>query len=249
MIDTLGPMQALFCALVVIAGFAVRGGVGFGGGVVAVPLLALVLPIQLIVPVMTTLNFLASVRHGVRDRRMIQWRDVKRLMPAALGGVALGLYLFTAIDPRPLSRALGVFVILYALYMFATAGRLPEVAERWSKPLAAVMGAGAGLVGTLFGGAAGPLFVIYLNTQRLSKDEFRATMTAIMMAMSVARISGYASLGFLDLSGLKYLAVAIPLMLVGGYLGDLVVRRIDQRRFERALGALLIGSGVVLLFK
>jgi uncharacterized membrane protein YfcA len=233
--------------LVVIAGFPARGGLGAGGGVVAVPLLALVLPIQLIVPVMTTLNFLASARHGVRDRRMIQWRDVKRLMPAALVGVALGLYLFTAIDPRPLSRALGVFVILYAIYMLATAGRLPEVAERWSKPLAAAMGA------SRTGGNAvrrgGPLFVIYLNTQRLSKDQFRTTMTAIMMGMSVARIAGYASLGFLDLSGLKYLAAAIPLMLLGGYLGDLVVRHIDQRRFERALGILLIVSGVVLLFR
>jgi uncharacterized membrane protein YfcA len=247
--DTLSPLQAIFCAVVVIAGFAVRGGAGFGGGVVTVPLLVLVLPIQLIVPVMTTLNFLASIRHGVRDRRMIQWRDIKRLMPAAFLGVGLGLYLFKAVDARPLSRALGVFVIFYAIYMLATAGRLPQVAERWAKPLAAVMGAGAGLVGTLFGGAAGPLFVIYLNTQRLSKDQFRATMTAIMMGMSVARIGGYASLGFLDLGGLKYLAAAIPLMLVGGYLGDLIVRHIDQRRFERVLGVVLIGSGVVLLLK
>ena len=247
--DALGPLQAIFCALVVVAGFAVRGGAGFGGGVIAVPLLALVLPIQLIVPVMTTLNFLASARHGTRDRHMIQWRDVKRLMPAALVGVAVGLYLFTAIDARPLSRALGVFVILYALYVFATAGRLPMVAERWSKPLAATMGASAGVVGTLFGGAAGPLFVIYLNTQRLSKDEFRATMTAIMMGMSVARIAGYAGLGFLDLSGLKYLATAIPLMLIGGYLGDILARHIDQRRFERALGALLIVSGSALLIR
>ena len=247
--DALSPLQAIFCALVVVAGFAVRGGVGFGGGVVAVPMLALVLPIQLIVPVMTTLNFLASARHGVRDRRLIQWRDVRRLMPAALLGVLLGLYLFTAIDPRPLSRALGVFVMLYALYMLWTAGRLPVVTERWAKPLAAAMGAAAGLVGTLFGGAAGPLFVIYLNTQRLSKDQFRATMTAIMMGMSIARITGYASLGFLDLSGLKYLAAAIPLMLLGGFIGDLVVRRIDQRRFERALGGLLIASGALLAFR
>jgi uncharacterized protein len=249
MMDTLSPLQAIFCSLVVVAAFAVRGSAGFGGGVVAVPLLVLVLPIQLIVPVMTTLSLLASIKQGVRDRHMIQWRDIKRLMPAALLGVGVGLYLFTTIDARPLSRALGVFVILYAIYMFATAGRLPTVAERWEKPLAATMGAGAGLVGTLFGGAAGPLFVIYLNTQRLSKEQFRATMTAIMICMSVARISGYASLGFLDLSGLKYLAVAIPLMLAGSYLGDLVVRYIDQRRFERVLGALLIASGVVLLLK
>jgi hypothetical protein len=247
--DALSPLQAVFCCLVVVAAFAVRGGAGFGGGVIAVPLLALVLPLQLIVPLITTLNFMASIGHAVRDWRLVQWSDLMRLMPFALLGVGVGLYLFAIVDARPLSRALGVFVILYALYAFATAGRPPKVAERWMKPLAAAMGASAGLVGTLFGGAAGPLFVIYLNARRLDKNQFRATITAIMIAMSVVRIGGYASLGFLDLSGLKYLVVAIPMMWIGGYLGNRLVRRIDQRRFDRALGMLLIVSGVALMLR
>jgi hypothetical protein len=247
--DPLGPLQAVFCSLVVLAAFAVRGGAGFGGGVIAVPLLALVLPLQLIVPLMTALNFMASIGHGVRHRRLIQWRDLMRLMPSALLGVGLGLYLFAVVDARPLSRALGVFVILYALYAFSTAGRLPAVAERWMKPLAAAMGASAGLVGTLFGGAAGPLFVVYLNARRLDKNQFRATITAIMVCMSVVRIGGYAGLGFLDWSGLRYLVVAIPLMWLGGVLGERLVRRIDQRRFDRVLGALLIVSGAALLLR
>jgi len=247
--DTLTPLQAIFCSLVVVAAFAVRGGAGFGGGVIAVPLLALVLPLQLIVPLMTALNFMASIGHGVRHRRLIQWGDMKRLMPPAMLGIGLGLYLFAVVDARPLSRALGVFVILYALYAFSMAGRPPQVAERWMKPLAAAMGASAGLVSTLFGGAAGPLFVIYLNARQLDKNQFRATITAIMVCMSVVRLGGYASLGFLDWSGLQYLVVAIPMMLIGGYVGNRLVRRIDQRRFDRALGALLIVSGAALLLK
>ena len=247
--DALSPLQAVYCSLVVVVGFAVRGGAGFGGGVVAVPLLVVVLPLQLVVPVMTALNFMASAGHGVRNRRAIQWRDLVRLIPFALLGVGLGLYLFTVVDPRPLSRALGLFVILYAVYMLASAGRLPQVPERWLNPLAAAMGASAGLAGTLFGGTAGPLFVIYLNARRLAKDEFRATITAIMICMSLVRITGYASLGFLDFSGLKYLAAAIPLMWLGGYIGERLVRRIDQRRFERVLGAVLIVGGAALLLK
>ena len=247
--EALSPLQAVYCSLVVVAGFAVRGGAGFGGGVVTVPLLAVVLPIQLVVPVMTALNFLAAARHGVRHWNAIQWRDLMRLMPPALLGVGLGLYLFTVLDPRPLSRALGFFVIVYAVYVFASAGRLPQVPERWLALLAAAMGASAGLAGTLFGGAAGPLFVIYLNARRLAKDQFRATITAIMVCMSVVRITGYASLGFLDFSGLKYLAAAIPLVLLGDYLGERLVRRIDQRHFEQVLGAVLIVGGTVLVLK
>jgi uncharacterized membrane protein YfcA len=247
--ESLTPLQAVYCSFVVVAAFAVRGGAGFGGGVVAVPLLVVALPLQLVVPVMTALNFMVAMGHGVRHRHAIQWRDLVRLMPFALLGVALGLYLFKVVDARPLSRALGVFVIVYALYVLAAAGRLPQVPERWMKPLAAAMGASAGLAGTLFGGAAGPLFVIYLNARRLAKDEFRATITAIMVCMSVTRLAGYAGLGFLDFSGLKYLAAAIPLMWLGGHIGERLVRRIDQRRFERVLAGVLILGGAVLVLK
>jgi hypothetical protein len=245
----LTPLDAVFCALVVIAAFAIRGTAGFGGGIIAVPLLALVLPLQQVVPLMTALTFLASVGHGVRGRRNIQWREVVRLVSFALPGVALGLYLFSVLDPRPLSRALGVFVMLYAVYAFALAGRKPALAQRWVYPLAVVVGFAAGLVGTLFGGAAGPVFVIYLGARALDKDQFRTTMTAIMVCMAVVRLSGYASLGFLDAAGLKYLAAAIPLMMLGSYLGERLVRRVEQRRFERVLGAILILSGAVLVLK
>jgi len=245
----LSPLEAVFCALVVVAAFAVRGTAGFGGGIVAIPLLALVLPLQQIVPLMTALMFLASLGHGVRDWRKVQGREVVRLVSCALPGVALGLYLFAVLDPRPLSHALGVFVMLYAVYAFVTAGHKPELPERWINPLAGVAGFAAGLAGTLFGGAAGPVFVMYLGARPLDKDQFRATMTAIMVCMSVVRLTGYASLGFVDATGLRYLAAGVPLMLLGGYLGERLVRRIAQRRFERVLGVILIASGAMLLVR
>ena len=245
----LSPLDAAFCALVVVAAFAIRGTAGFGGGIVAVPMLALVLPLQQVVPLMTALTFLASAGQGVRDRRRIQWREVIRLVSFALPGVALGLYLFSVLDPRPLSRALGVFVMLYAVYAFALAGRKPALAERWVYPLAAAVGFTAGLVGTLFGGAAGPVFVIYLGARTLDKDQFRTTMTAIMVCMAIVRLTGYASLGFLDATGLRYLAAAVPLMMLGSYIGERLVRHIEQRRFERVLGGILIVSGAMLVVK
>lgn len=245
----LSAIDAAFCALVVVAAFAIRGTAGFGGGIVAVPMLALVLPLQQVVPLMTALTFLASAGQGVRGRRNIQWREVVRLVVFALPGVALGLYLFSVLDPRPLSRALGIFVMLYAVYAFAMAGRRPALAERWVYPLAAVVGFAAGLAGTLFGGAAGPIFVIYLGARTLDKNQFRTTMTAIMVCMAIVRLTGYASLGFLDATGLKYLAAAIPLMMLGSYLGERLVRHVEQRRFERVLGGILIVSGAVLVLK
>ncbi len=247
--EQLSAWQLLFCALVVTLAFAVRGGAGFGGGAIAVPMLALVFPVQVTVPVVTVLNMLSSVGHGVVDWRSIAWREIRRIVPGSLVGVFLGLWLLTLFDPKPLAKALGVFVVLYALYMMAFAGRTPEIPQRWMLPVAAATSIAAGVIGSLFGGAAGPLYVIYLNSARLAKDAFRVTITTVMLFQGTTRIAGYAMLGFYDRNTLLLLASALPMVIVGSWLGARVVRRFDPVLFSRAVGAVLLLSGAALIFK
>ena len=46
--------QLALSALVVVAAYTLRGATGFGAGVVAIPLLVLVLPLRTVIPVITT---------------------------------------------------------------------------------------------------------------------------------------------------------------------------------------------------
>lgn len=247
--EDLSLLQMLFCAAVISVAFAVRGGAGFGGGAVAVPLLALVFPLQVTVPVVTVLNMLSSIGHGVTDWRHIVWREILRILPGSLVGVFAGLYLLTLFDPQPLARSLGVFVVLYALYVMVFAGRTPEIPPRWMLPVAAVTSFFAGVVGSLFGGAAGPLYVIYLNAVRLGKDAFRVTITTVMLFQGLTRIAGYAALGLYDGQALLLLAAALPMVVIGSWLGARMVRRFDPLLFNRAVGIVLLISGAALVFK
>lgn len=245
----LSILQMVFCVVVVTAAFAVRGGTGFGGGAIAVPLLALVFPLQVTVPVVTVLNMLSSIGHGITDWRHIVWREIWRIVPGSLIGVFVGLYLLTLFDPQPLARALGVFVVLYAIYAMVFAGRTPEIPPRWMLLMAAVTSFAAGVVGSLFGGAAGPLYVIYLNAARLGKDAFRMTITTVMLFQGLTRIAGYAALGLYDGHALLLLAAALPMVVIGSWLGVRLVRRFDPLLFNRAVGAVLLISGAALVFK
>lgn len=247
--EQLSAWQLLFCAVVVTLAFAVRGGAGFGGGAIAVPLLALVFPVPVTVSVVTVLNMLSSVGHGITDWRSIAWREIRRIVPGSLLGVLVGLWLLTLFDPKPLARALGVFVVFYAVYVMVFAGRTPVIPPRWMLPVAAVTSFAAGVVGSLFGGAAGPLYVIYLNAARLGKDTFRVTITTIMLFQGLTRIAGYAMLGLYDWQVLSLLAAALPTMVIGSWLGARVVRRIDALLFARAVGVVLLVSGAALVFK
>ncbi|MDP1675180.1 MAG: sulfite exporter TauE/SafE family protein [Burkholderiales bacterium] len=248
-VDELSLWQILFCVGVVTVAFAVRGGTGFGGGAVAVPLLALVFPVPVTVPVVTVLNMLSSVGHGVLDWRHIVWREIWRILPGSLLGVFVGIYLLTLIDPQPLARALGVFVVLYALYVMVFSGRTLAIPPRWMLPVAGVTSFSAGIVGSLFGGAAGPIYVIYLNAARLGKDAFRVTITMVMLFQGLTRVAGYATLGLYDRNVMLLLAAALPMMIIGSWLGARLVRRIDQQLFQRVLGVVLLVSGTALALK
>lgn len=247
--EALGYAQLVFCALVVMIAFAVRGTTGFGGNAIAVPLLTLVLPIQNVVAVVTVLTVFSSLGHWLGDWRKIVWAEILRAAPFTLIGVVTGLYLFEALDARTLTKAFGVFVIVYAVYALATAGRVVSPSRKMLWPLAAILCTLAGLVGTLFGGAAGPIYVIYLRTLQLGKDSFRVTITTILMTQAAMRVTGYFKIGFYDSATLLMLAAALPLMLIGARLGGVIAGRINQLMFNRIVGAVLLCGGVALLFK
>ena len=247
--ESISNWQMLFSAAVIVVAFAVRGGAGFGGGAVAVPLLSLVFPVQLTVPVVTVLNMLSSIGHGIVDWRKIAWQQIWRILPGSLLGVFIGIYLLSLIDPQPLARALGAFVVLYAIYVLVFANRTPVIPQRWLLVAAGVISMTAGIIGSLFGGAAGPVYVIYLNTVRLGKDAFRVTITTIMLFQGLTRIAGYAALGLYDTKVLTLLALAVPVMVLGSWLGARVVRRLNQELFNRAIAGVLLVSGAALLLK
>lgn len=244
MFDTYSAPVWLMAATVLLVAYFVRGLAGFGSGLIAIPLLALSMPLTLVVPLVVFLDYLASASHGLSDRAQIRWREILPLLPFTAVGVALGLYLFQAVDTVMLAHALGIFIIGYAAYTLFFKDSDRPVSRRWSAP-AGFLG---GLTGTLFG-TGGPFYVLYLKHRALPKSEFRATFATIFLIDGAGRLGGYLSGGFFDREWLQLAMFAVPLMAVGLFVGGRVHTTIDQRTFQVAVGALLIVSGASLLLR
>jgi uncharacterized membrane protein YfcA len=95
-VESLGFIQLTFAALVVVVAYAVRGGAGFGGQAVAVPLLALILPLQVVLAAIVVLTVLSSVGHLRRDWSKIDWREIRLLLPYSVIGVLAGFFCSSA---------------------------------------------------------------------------------------------------------------------------------------------------------
>ena len=235
--------------VVMIGAFAVRSAAGFGAVLIAMPMLAFVLPISTAVSVTTALTAITSVHEVSRDWRRVAWRHFMIMALYSAIGIGLGFYFINMLEEHALRRSLGVFLILYSNYALATANAFRTVSARWRGALAAGTGIAGGLPGTLFGAGGGPIYVLYFSTVRLEKEIFRVTMSTVVLLGGAARIAGYASLGFYERSTIALIAVGLPIVGVGSWLGDRVILRLDPRMFSRLIGGLILLSGLGLLLK
>ena len=244
MLESLSILQLILAALIIVVAFFVRGIAGFGSGLIAIPLLANMLPLSVVVPLVGLLDYLASTSHGVKHRQAISWGDIVPLLPFTLSGVLTALYLFHTLDAELLRKALGGFIVLYAFYTLLSAGPGFHGRRWWAIPAGAL----GGLIGTLFG-TGGPFYVIYMRLRHLDKTAFRATIAVVFLIDGSSRIVGYFFSGFYTGDTMYLLAAALPIMIVGMYIGGHVHTTISPRTFQRAIGVLLVGSGLALLLR
>lgn len=247
--SSLPPLDLAFYAVVMVGAFTVRSAAGFGAVLIAVPMLAFVMPVSTAAAVATALTALISIHQVHRDWRLIAWRAFFIISAFTLVGIGIGFCFIKVLDERTLRHGLGLFLILYSLYALCTLKAPPALPGRWH----AVLGAGAGLVGgfcgALFGGGVGPIYLVYFNALRLEPRVFRVTMSTAALVGGLARIAGYAGFGFYRLSTLGLLAIGLPLVAVGSRLGDRLIARLDPRRFALFIGGLVLLSGIALLLR
>ncbi len=231
------------CAIL-LAAYVFRGITGFGSGLIAIPLLALFMPLTFVVPYISFVDVTASLVHGWRYRRHTAWRDVLTILPFTVFGVVLALYLLKSLDTSLLVNALGIFVLLFAVYSLVGPVLKRQISARWS----VVAGSLGGIVGTLFG-TSGPLYVIYYQLRGLPKSVFRSTIATVFLIEGGIRLFGYALAGLYNREVLLWIAGSLPLMAIGLYIGGHIHTTITQRQFQRAIGILLVISGIALLAK
>jgi uncharacterized membrane protein YfcA len=101
----------------------------------------------------------------------------------------------------------------------------------------------------LFGAGAGPIYVVYFDILRLDRVVFRATMSAVVVLGGAARIIGYGSYGLYGSSTVLLLAIGLPVVFLGSWLGDRVIYRMSAGSFSRLVAVIVLISGVTFLVR
>lgn len=237
--------QIAVMAAILLAAYFIRGITGFGSGLIAVPLLALFLPLRFVVPLILLLDFTASIVIGGLHFKRVQWGEIGVLIPFGIAGVVLGTHLLMQLPPAAMLMVLSGFVFVFAVRsVFNIRGDKP-VSRGWAVP-AALTG---GTVGALFG-TGGPPYVIYLTHRIHEKSDLRATFSALFFFDGMSRVVSFLVAGLLLSAKVWFTyAAALPVMLGALYLGGRAHVGLGPSQMTRLVGVLLLVSSVSLLFK
>jgi uncharacterized membrane protein YfcA len=231
---------------VVFFAFFVRGVSGFGSATIAIPLIAHVIPMRLAVPLLLLLDFVSTVATMRIDRAMVDTTEVRRLIPFAVVGVVIGASLLIRLPASYLLSGLGMLVMLFGVRSLIKPSEDAPVSQYWAVPA----GLTGGVFGGMFGSGAATPYVIYLTHRLRDKRRVRATFSGFAFFDYGFRILAFVATGvLLQLSLLVLLAIGLPAMAVGQYLGNRIHHRISNEQALRVIGVLLILSGLSLLAK
>src|SRR3954464_15706886 len=108
---------------VIFLATVIRSAFGFGEALVAVPLLALIIPVEVAAPVAVLVSVTVAGLVLLQDWRDVHPGSAGRLIVATMFGIPLGLLLLTTV-PEPVVKALlAVIIMAFSAYCLAGRGR------------------------------------------------------------------------------------------------------------------------------
>jgi uncharacterized membrane protein YfcA len=222
----------------------IRSAFGFGEALIAVPLLALLIPVEVAAPLAVLVSITVAAFVLLQDWQHVELGSAWRLVVATLPGIPLGLLLLTAL-PEPVVKALlGAIIIAFSTYCLAR--RAPP--ELRNDRLAWFFGFGAGVLGGAYG-MNGPPLVIYGTLRRWSAEHFRATLQGYFLPASVVGMGGYWLAGLWVSQVTRYFLLSLPLAVAAILLGRVVNRRLAGGSFVLYVHVALLIIGITLLLQ
>jgi hypothetical protein len=221
----------------------VRSTLGFGEALIAVPLLALWMPVEEAAPAAVLVSITIAFLILLRDWRHVHFGSATRLTLYTCIGIPLGLWFLRAV---PEAWGKGILAVVIAGFSLHAIRGKSKDARLHDDKLAWLFGIQAGVLGGAYG-MNGPPLAIYGALRGWTPSQFRATLQAYFLPASIIGMAGYALAGLWTTNVTRAYVTSLPGVLLAVALGRILHHRLDASRFPRYVYLTLIGIGVVLM--
>ncbi len=236
-------ISMLLAMLCLVFAYTIFNLVGFGSALIAGAPLAMLMPVNRVIPLLALLDFSSAAGRAWQQRKDISRIDLYRLLPGMLGGQLLGVFLLARLPTHWMASLLGGFILVQGLRGLSQASRPRNMVLRaWPSALT------GGILGGLFG-SGGFMYASYLERSLPDRDAFRATQ-AVLIGLSTAwRLVLCLFSGLLDFPMLLTVLLLFPALPAGQWLARRIDLRLSRRQLGIVLNLLLLCAGGLLLWR
>jgi len=229
--------QYLVALAAVATGAVAQSSVGFGFGMIAAPVLALI-DRDLVPGSVLVLGLLVAVIIAWRERGALDWLGIRWALVGRVIGTVVGGYAVSQLDRDALSFVLGALVLLAVLVSIAGWRVRPTPAT--------LVGAGtmSGVMGTLTSVGGPPMALVY---QREQTSTLRSTLAGFFVfGASLALVALLVS-GELERAQIVDGALLVPGLVAGLVVGHVLTPLLDRSWTRAAILGLSAATATALI--
>ena len=223
-------------------GFFFESIFGFGGGLIAYSFLGFFFEVKETILAGLYIGTISSMYIAFGSRKYFEAKIFTKLIPVALLGSILGVYVFINFSSKILSFFLGLVLFFLAIrIIFFDKYEFPKIIKNKFLIIGAISQGAFGI--------GGPFIVNAIRNDFKSKSSLRATMAVYFVFCNVLRIAQMSFAKKLEIDFFIGISWTIIPVFVAIYLGHLVHLKIKDKVFKNGVAIITLLASINFLFK
>lgn len=235
----LNLLDALLACGIAFLGSTLQGSIGFGLGLIGVPLLVLIDPTFVPGPLLLSALML-TLLIAYREHRAIDIKGITWAISGRITGAVLGIFLLEVIPLKDLTLLFGAMV-LFAVLISIGGITLPPSPRN-------LLGAGtvSGFMGTTSAIGGAPMALLY---QKHKGPSLRGNLSSIFIFGTLISLVSLAIIGRFRMHELQMTCALIPGVILGFILSGYMVKTLDRGFIRPAVLIASALSGALVILK
>lgn len=235
----------LFVIPIISLAFLCEATFGFGAGLIAIPILSLLMGVKEAVLLMLCFQFLNGLLL-IGAYTHIPWKKVLPMSIALIVGTVAGTVILSHVNNSYLKIILSLTIFLFLLreHLSLRLDFIKAHINMWASIAGYLGGLLQGMVGM-----GGPPLTMYLLIAVPLKSQFRASLIFLFFVTSVTRVLFMYNQGLLSSQNLNLALPVLPFFFLALIIGHKLHLKIDEKRYRAIVQLLMCISAILLLIR
>ncbi|WP_069650718.1 sulfite exporter TauE/SafE family protein [Caloranaerobacter ferrireducens] len=226
--------------IVIFSAGLIQGVTSFGFSLLTLPILGAFVPLKIIVPMMIIYSLIMNSMILYKIKGHVNIKKIYLLIISAVIATPIGANLLINLNENILKIIVGIIVSVSAISFYF--GYKIKINN---EKLAYIP---VGILSGLLNGSvslSGPPIILFLTNQGVSKQIFRATLTAYFWILNIMTIITFLYKRLITYEVLKFTVYLLPALIISVMIGIKLGNKVKEKMFKKITTILIILMGIL----